>query len=263
MKSLLSLTFISLVFFSCQNEAPKEATPKMVMPNAEATMTIKSEKFIRTEGNCDKICANLEVSFPEVKGGNSDFQMAVQEWVMAWVRDNAVFSEEKKPKRMTLEETAVAFVGSFKKDLKENSKYARGFEVQNSDTVLCQNAKVVSLRMDCYSDMGGAHPNYQASIANFDPNTGGPIFVNKVIKDDKAILKMLETKYIALKTAQSGESFKIQTDNGKLTFPTNWGYTEKGVLFHYNTYEVGSYAIGDADIFMTWEEMGAAAEAIK
>jgi predicted transport protein len=259
----LTYLFFLAVLFSCKNESPKVITTPNETPATEASMTLKSQKYIKIEGDCDKACSKFSISYPEVKGGNSDFQIAVQEWVMAWIRDNAInFEGNDKIKRMTLEETNVEFLKAFQNELKERPEYFHGFEIENKDTILCQNPKIVSLRMDCYANMGGAHPNIQTSIANFDPNTGGPIFVNKVIKDEKVILKMLETKYIALKTNQSGGKFEIQTDNGKLTFPTNWGYTEKGILFHYNTYEVGSYAIGDADIFLTWEEMGVAASKI-
>jgi predicted transport protein len=256
----LTFLFLLVVLFSCKNETPKVTITQNDTPVSEATMTLKSQKYIKIEGDCSKACSKFSISYPEIKGGNSDFQISVQEWVMAWVRDNVISSEDNnKVKRMTLEETNVEFSKAFQTEFKERPENFHGFEIENKDTILCQNSKVVSLRMDCYANMGGAHPSMQTSIANFDPNTGGPIFVNKVIKDEKAILNMLEKKYIALKSEQSGEKFKIQTDNGKLTFPTNWGYTEKGILFHYNAYEVGSYAVGDADIFLTWEEMGAAA----
>jgi hypothetical protein len=258
MKSIAFFVISTLLLVACKNDAPTYAPSKTQSPQVPVSMAIQSVKMSKTEGDCTKACAKMSLSYPEIKGGNSDFQIAVQEWVMAWVRDNAINAEGKAP-RMTLEETSEVFIKDYQKEMKENAQYFHGYEVENQDTVLCKTDKVVSLRMDAYTYMGGAHPNLQATIANFDPNTGGPIFVNKVIKDQKAVLAMVEKKYIAEKSAQSGEKFKIMTDNGHLTFPINWGYTEKGVLFHYNTYEVGPYAIGDADVFLTWEEMGTAA----
>jgi hypothetical protein len=258
MKSNLFLCLIALFIFACKSD-PKSTPPANPISNAGNVMSIQSVKFSKSEGDCAKVCAKISVSYPEIKGGNSDFQMAVQEWVLAWVRDNAVITEENKPKRMTLEESANSFISNFQTELKERPQYIQGFEVDSQDTILCKTDKVVCLSMNTYSFQGGAHPNHQSTIANFDPNTGGPIFVNKIIKNEAAILKLITPKYIAQKSEESGEKFKIMTENGKLTFPLNWGYTEKGILFHYNTYEVGPYAIGDADVFLTWEEMGAAA----
>jgi Deacetylase PdaC/Protein of unknown function (DUF3298) len=258
MKSIAFIFSCTLLLISCKSDTPTYApSTNNNASNGAESMSIQSSKMTKIEGDCDKVCAKMSLSFPEIKGGNSDFQMAVQEWVMSWVRDNTLSDENKK--RMTLAETSAAFTSAYQKELKENPSNFHGYEVENTDTILCNTEKVVSLRMDLYVNMGGAHPNYQTTIANFDPKTGGPIFVNKVIKDQKAILNLLTPRYIALKSAQSGEKFKIQTDNGQLTFPTNWAYTEKGILFHYNAYEVGSYSIGDADLFLTWEEMGAAA----
>lgn len=95
------------------------------------------------------------------------------------------------------------------------------------------------------------------NIENFDPATGQKIMSGQVIKDQKALLPLIEKKYLALK----GEGFSgdYLTESGKIEFPANWGYTDAGILFHYNAYEIAAYAVGDADILLTWEEMGAAA----
>ena len=58
------------------------------------------------------------------------------------------------------------------------------------------------------------------------------------------------------------EAFGVGNDvyeGGQISFPTQCAITETGVLFHYNTYEIGPYVLGDADIFLTWTDLGTAA----
>ncbi len=223
------------------------------------TFRISSKIFEQSDGRCPDSCASIKIEYPEIVGNAPGLKKSVNEWIENWVRDQSVFFEDSTDalEHMDFSRVGAEFINSWYDYVQLSPGGMPVFESQTTDTVLCNSPKCLTLRLDTYTFHGGAHPNFQTSIKNFEPATGQKIMSGQVIKDSKAILPMLEKKYLELKKEAFDNGF--QFENGQIAFPQNWGYTEKGILFHYNAYEIAAYALGDADIFLTWDELGAAA----
>lgn len=233
-----AIFLLSILFFSCKDEPP----------------VLNTSEFAKTEGNCSQACAEFKIRYPAVVSGSAALRDSVQRWVENVVRDYGVMSEETMTQRVALDETARRFFELWKND---ESGMSYGFEVK--DSVLALGDQFLSLRLDIYTFTGGAHPNYASELAVFDVKTGKLLPVSNYIKDPNAILPMLDIAYRAEKKEAFEAGFSYE--GGQITFPVQCAITENGVLFHYNTYEIGPYVMGDADIFLTWTDLGAAAVA--
>jgi|GEM_PF-1567520 len=248
-KQISYILFFAVAVWACKQDAPATTAKSVV---------ITSKTFEKTDGQCPDKCASFKATYPEVTTGSPALKKAVEDWAFATLRDHAIASETPLSAPMTPDAIANAFIESWKENNDAIPEFARSFELDGVDTVLCNSAKALSLRMDIYHSAGGAHPNYFSSFVSFDPATGQVLPFGKVVTNPAAILPLLDKKYRVLKQEAFDNGFVYE--GGALTMPQNWAYTENGLLFHYNAYEIAAYAIGDADIFLTWEEMGAAAK---
>lgn len=242
--------FFAGTIFACQQAPTAPAAP------AVSEVKITSQKLEKSEGKEPEKAFNFKVSYPVVSGGGADLAKNVATWV-----ENCIFSltspeADAAAAPTSLEKSLEKFMAAWKENAAGGGLNA-AYTLESTDTVLHNSPKCLALRLDTYIFTAGAHGTPVTNIENFDPATGQKIMSSQVIKDQKALLPLIEKKYLALK----GEGFggEYLTESGKIEFPQNWGYTDSGILFHYNAYEIAAYAVGDADIFLTWEEMGAAA----
>ena len=246
MKFLLAIVAPLVVIFSCKNE------PK-IPPATPVKPAITSADFKINEGDCKVNCAEFSVKYPKITTGTDALRDSVQQWVENMVRNYSIRSEVTPTQRVSIDQAGKEFINLWKND---GSELPYSFEMR--DTLLAATLNFITLRLDFYTYTGGAHPDYFSELGVFDANTGKMISAKNYIKDETAILPMLDTAYRAEKKEAFADGNEVY-DGGQITFPTQCAITESGVLFHYNTYEIGSYALGDADIFLTWTDLGTAA----
>jgi hypothetical protein len=245
-KTALFMPLLAFCFVQCKNEATSTtATPANAPVLAHNT-------YAKTEGDCNTRCARFSVAYPTVSEGTPALRDSIQRWVTQSVAAMSAQGEEGTAPNLKLEESASAFIEAFK-----GYDGIGPYEFEAKDTILMANAQYVAIRLDMYIFTGGAHPNTFAQLAVFDSNTGALVPTKAFIKDEKAILPLLDLAYRAEKQEAFAEGVPYM--DSTIVFPTQCAFTEKGVLFHYNTYEIAAYAVGDADIFMTWTDLGQSA----
>jgi len=107
---------------------------------------------------------------------------------------------------------------------------------------------------------GGAHPNTFVSFWNYDLAKQKELQIFDIVKKEK--LKELETiaepYFKKLKGIKDGETYTEAGyfwDTNKFQLPENFGSGINGLIFHYNQYEIASYAIGQTEFTIPWEEL--------
>lgn len=230
--------FLPFFFLACQSEPP----------------VLASKDFSRTEGDCNQACVEFKLRYPEIHGGSPALQDSVRRWVENVVRNYSVSTEEEPTKVLSFEEAANSFIQLWKME-----EMAMSYAFEMTDTVLAVTDRYISLRLDIYQFAGGAHPNSASELGVFEVKTGKMIPFSAYIKDQGAILPMLDMAYRAEKQEAFEAGFQYDGESDQIPFPIQCAPTPAGVLFHYNTYEIAPYALGDADIFLTWTDLAAAA----
>lgn len=227
--------------------------PVVFLSCAGEPATLTSTQLERTEGQCPDACAEVHISYPTVSAGSAALTDSVQRWANQVVRDYSVSMEEETTAAMSMEQAATAFIDLWKM---EDHTVSYTFEVR--DSVLENTPDYVTLQLSGYIFSGGAHPNSFKELAVFETTSGKRILPAAYIQDTQKILPMLDIAYRAEKKEAFDSGFEY--DGGQITFPVQVAFTEKGVLFHYNTYEIGPYILGDASVFLTWTDLEGAAK---
>jgi hypothetical protein len=98
-----------------------------------------------------------------------------------------------------------------------------------------------------------AHPGASMTVLNFDLESGSTIGLREVLVEDYLkSLKGIVMKKFVKKHGKDGWDF-TNANNFKLA--KNVAIERKGLVFMYNSYEIGSYAAGAPDVLITWEEL--------
>jgi hypothetical protein len=154
----------------------------------------------------------------------------------------AAYADEIKNAQIDGEDYVVAWKFNRQFTVKENSK--RIFAVQHTE----------------HSYAGGAHPNHFTNYYNFNPQTGKRLYIADIFKPgtEAELNKLGEKKFRKLKKIGAD----VSLDNAGYRFKDNKFYLfqnfllkDKGILFLFNPYEVGSYAEGEIDLFFTYQEL--------
>lgn len=106
-----------------------------------------------------------------------------------------------------------------------------------------------------YFDGGGAHPVYSTSYVNFDVARSKVLGLNDLILPGKeadltaVVLRALLVKYDVQSVEQLREQVGIYVDEIDFTASVPQFYLDDyAIVFHFNPYEIGPWAIGSVDV---------------
>lgn len=122
--------------------------------------------------------------------------------------------------------------------------------VSNADGLL-------SLGFKNYAFTGGAHGSYGTQLMTFDIKNKKLMTLNDVFKSNyKSVLNAALTRkarwYFGLKP---DESLEGNAFDSAIEANDNFAITRKGILFNYVPYEIASYAQGEIQLFIPFEEL--------
>ncbi|HLG40876.1 MAG TPA: DUF3298 domain-containing protein [Chitinophagaceae bacterium] len=143
-------------------------------------------------------------------------------------------------------------------DLKE--AYSYNFDESSQVIIAYQTSKLIVLSGSYYTYTGGAHGNYSTSYIPVDLVSNKKLSLNDVINKagQTKLAKLLEKAFrkdYSLKDTDpltEGGLFENQIEPNN-----NFYVTSKGIGFCYNPYEIGPYAMGEINIYISFTELTA------
>ncbi|HMX40378.1 MAG TPA: DUF3298 domain-containing protein, partial [Saprospiraceae bacterium] len=245
------------LLFSCQQDkpAPPSATPPLSVSEAK----LKTQDCVH-----DSVCAEVSLVFVQLAGGpNAAATAAINDSL----RSLAMSALEVEPK-LALE---AGFDTSAKRlfaDLKEHvliaPDWSGSYERNISVKSVWSNPRFASFEAAMYSFTGGAHGNHANELRTYDLSTGKSVPLSDVVRDTAALVPMLEKAFVESKQQDEQASLTLAEllyeGTKHLPVSTNFCLTEQGLRFFYNPYEVAPWVVGDTDITLTWEQLGALAD---
>ncbi|MBU2949830.1 DUF3298 and DUF4163 domain-containing protein [Tamlana agarivorans] len=190
----------------------------------------------------------VEINIPKASGMSSVVNLinsSITNNVIASIRTGDV--NETQPK--TISESIDAFVkeyDSFKLDYPESSP---NWEVQIDGEVLHQSEELISIALTAYTNTGGAHGNSKITFLNFNTKNGKLIPNTALFSDIDGFKTIAEPYY-----QKSIEDKNILLNQNQFKLPSNMAYTEDGLIFLYNTFEIAAYSEGIIEFKIPFDE---------
>lgn len=254
MPGLSLLAGAALLLASCSNPSA---------PAASAALLVAPKEYHAKKCVHDSVCAEVNLSWPVLSGGadstltkrlNDSIEVAV------YLATNA---NPALPLPLALDSAAANLYTMLDSDIKAGSEMNMSYTVELKGQSVFQSPGYLSVQMDGYSFIGGAHGYYYTVLNTFSLNTSESVHLTSIISDTTALRTMLEK---AFAETHQKEIPDVKLDDllldpeAPLALPSNYCIVPEGVRFVYNPYEVAPYAVGQTDITLKWEQLGPIAD---
>lgn len=107
---------------------------------------------------------------------------------------------------------------------------------------------------------GGAHPNSYKSTIIFNPIDGNRVTLDDILKPGykEALTTLLTAKLLEqynAKNIKEAQEIGFFINETGVPIPSSYTFGDNGIMFIYNTYEIASYASGEINLTLTYNEL--------
>lgn len=132
-----------------------------------------------------------------------------------------------------------------------------GWWLDRAIEVVWSGDRAMTLRRVERSWTGGAHPNHHESWLVV-ASDGEPLELEEIVplSARETLLTLGERAFRAYHGVPPDEpldALGFWFEDGRFHLADNWGIEERGLVFHYNPYEVAAYALGHTEILLPWK----------
>lgn len=240
MKSNIVCILLAFVFVSCSNELRFE------------------NRFFeqKTTLSCQENCPYIRVKIP-MANGVPIVSDSINKKIFSVLKEIIYFGE-KPFTSSSYKDLLASFIGSYEKMKRQFPEDTFGWEANITGSVLYQSDRILNIQIQHYTFTGGAHGYEGLRSLIFDPDNGKIIPNTKLFKNPNLFKAFAEKNFrLKYKIPAQGSinATGYQFENEVFQLPQNIFYTNKGLLLHYNQYEVASYADGPKELFFPYAEI--------
>ncbi|MDT0641972.1 DUF4163 domain-containing protein [Zunongwangia sp. F363] len=242
MKKYLLIFCAALVFTACeQEEKPLQFTNYSVEKSYEECNP--------EEGDC----AFISISYP-VAENKTDAASRINEEIKNHIIGIVDYEEEEKS--ASIEELANHFIKNYETNAEDFSEYELAWEGFVFAEITKKSPELISIRFNSRMFTGGAHGYSSISFLNFNPETGKAYSHNELFTPEfKSYFESKFREDQGIPEQDSINSTGLFFEDDKFVLPENIGFTEEGLVLHYNAYEIASYAEGEFTYRFPYDEI--------
>lgn len=186
----------------------------------------------------DTVCSYMDVSLIQIQLGNKSVEKKIQESII-----KSTCADFEK---------SYTSLDDFMASL--DSSADLGFMSVDADGMIVNaEHQILSILISQSSFTGGAHPNYFFTCLNFNVQTGEEIKMDELFISgySRALDQIAEKEF----RKQYGDDDWWFFKKGEFPLNDNFNITPGGLLFRFNPYEIGPYAAGAPQIFLSYKSI--------
>jgi hypothetical protein len=267
MKQILlpTLLFLSIAIFSCQAKggANQEAdgTQQAEMETAEQIDTIPYQLITYADtlsadpSNPEAPTAKIAETWLVPQSEDEDLNRLIFQAIAGETVFEAGNLMLEGPED-AFQENKEWFFSDFK-EVYEGFKGLMGYDSETNMSAVLNNEKWLTVSISNFSFTGGAHGNYGTSYLTIDVPNKNRLRLDDVFKPgyETVVVPILEKKVREHFEMEPGTPLENFLFENKIPVTENFGLMEDGILFDYPPYEIASYAAGEIDLLITYEEL--------
>lgn len=219
-------------------------------------LNFENQSFEKTSTlDCSENCPKIQLEIPVAKNAKiiSD---SINKTVFTAVKSIIDFGD--KPNNSTdYEQLANSFIKAYEKLKTDFPKDRFGWEAKIEGEIKYSSKHILNIEINHYTFTGGAHGYAGSRSLIFDPKTGKKIPNEKLFKNWELFKVFAETKFrnkYKIPRDQPINSTGMFFENDVFQVAQNIFFTDKGIILHYNPYEIAAYVDGSRDLLIKYEE---------
>lgn len=212
-------------------------------------------EIVRTVDGCDAGatgCSAMVLRYPEIVAGPTPWAREGLPELIRSLLGGSLFGDPDTPPQ-ALDAIFAEFAAEERAFREELPELEVSWSVERTVSIPYADERVISLMLDEYSYLGGAHPNTMRLYRSYDLRSGDRITLNALFSP--AALAELERlgeadfrRARGIPPGSSLEEAGFWFEAGQFSLNDNWAVVDGGLVFHYNAYEVTSYAAGPTEV---------------
>lgn len=254
-----------------ENAPPTTAERKALAPGpqkkqsakvADDTVRYEMVKLEKSLDDCkagDEPCTRMTLAFPQIQSTSGENAARLQQHI------NRFLAQADNEESIAAAPSALLdqHIQNYQENLREYPEDADLAWVEERTIQVRHNApQTLALEMAQYAYYGGAHPNSMTLYQNLNPQNGTVITLNDLFKPgyEEKLQEIAEAKFRADRDMTAGESYEsrgFQFKNNRFALNENYSIGKEGILFCYNPYEIGPYAMGAVELFLPYSALKA------
>ena len=206
-------------------------------------------------GDICKDCAEINIEIPTALGeGRSarNINTILEEEIIA------VLNYDEQQEVASLEQAMESFKLQNQSLNRQYKDEKSRWEADIKGSLQYQSSELLSIRLNCYTDTGGAHGYTYASWFNFDAHKGELLLKEELFTDLTAFFDIAEAAFRekeGLKKSEPLSKAGLFFEGDQFKLPENIGVTDDGILLYYNQGEVSSYIDGPIEIKLPYDSL--------
>ena len=252
---------ILLLFFflSCQllqQTKPldvRQAARSVAADTLHYEMKSLSEEYGDCQSESPAECVSVSALFPLFKD-NED--MAISDSINDRVR--SYISSTQEDTAESFGEMASELIRQYQELRSDMPEMMTAWNLERKVEVVNLTPAILALAFSEYAYLGGAHPNHFISCYNFNLNNGKQIVLQDILIENgqqelDEIAEKLFREQKGLSPDSSLEDAGYWFENNTFQVNENFAILPEGLGFHYNPYEIASYAAGATELLIPFE----------
>lgn len=233
-----------MIVIGC-GQSSQVSTTKPNNDSLSYEMIVQSQSFNNCEPG-DENCTYIRFEYPAFTNVESPLKDSLQSLTDFYFYDN-------ENKLSNTDSIMMAFINSYAKFSEQYPEAKAAWSVDKFISVQNQNPKWITLRCTDNIYEGGAHPNSNTQYLIFDKATGKRLQLTDFF--DTVSINKLTILGEPLFCAAKGIAPEQGLDEAGFWFPNNrfklndnFYFSEAGLTFYYNKYEIGPYVLGSTEL---------------
>lgn len=265
MKNILGLILFAAAISACSfGEKNKQVVETSEVEAIAQYVDYRIEKIDEKHGPCltdstTKQCILFQIEYPVITGKvDQAIAQVINKNIKADILEMAMGAENAESFQAFIDELS----GSYDSLINDFDDYAQswGFEI-NSD-ILFQHQNFISVATSVFTYTGGAHPNNSQVYRSYDLRTGQAIRLDNILQEGyaAALNNAAEIEFRMLKEippSESLESAGYWLKEGVFQLNNNFAIINQSLMFYFNPYEIGPYALGATELELKLSDYGA------
>lgn len=194
-------------------------------------------------------CALFEVEYPRFSGLDSATVKAIDARINFWLSGGN--PQDVQP----MKQLAEGFIAEYNQFLEDMPGYGLGWYFKGKVSVLIASDSLVSLQVDTEEFTGAAHASFATNFVNIDPTSGRPYLLGALLRNgyESELTRLGEEDLRRQMALDESDSLSLNFGDEGFKLNDNYGFRPEGIVFYYNTYELGSYAEGPTEVLIPYE----------
>ncbi|WP_299488420.1 DUF3298 and DUF4163 domain-containing protein [Acaryochloris sp. IP29b_bin.137] len=244
---------------SLLNLSPSVAKTALPYPG---TLPFAVSKYVKTDGRCAHLpkapCTQITVAYPQFHPSSTPTSTAIDA-INNHIQQLLLQKAANDRPPQDIESAMSQFIRDYHAAVKEFPRQGVWADEKQVE-VKTNQPHLLSLQFSHYFYTGGAHPNSSRTYWNFNPKTGTLIQLSDVLVKGYApkLNAIAEQHFRAVKALSPSTSLNkagFWFENDKFQVNDNFLIAPEGLIFFFNTYEIGPYVVGPTEIKIPYTEL--------